>query len=133
MIEQLSRADLVVGFNVLDFDYQVLHAYSPVDFSSWNTFDILKDIRERLGHRLSLDSLATATLGTPKSADGLDAIRWYREGKIEKIIDYCTSDVNITFRLFEHGLKKKYFLFDHRSAGRVKLNLDWDLGAMLGR
>lgn len=133
MIEQLSGADLVVGFNILDFDYQVLRAYSPVDFSSWNTFDILKDIRDRLGHRLSLDSLATATLETPKSADGLDAIRWYREGKIEKIIDYCTSDVNITFRLFEHGLKKNYFLFDHKSAGRVKLNLDWDLCAMLGR
>ena len=133
LIEQLSGADLVVGFNVLDFDYQVLSAYSPVDFSSWNTFDILKDIHSRLGYRISLDSLATATLEVSKSANGLEAIRWYREGKIEKIIDYCTRDVDITFRLFEHGLKEKHFLFDHKSAGRVKLNLDWDLSLMLGQ
>jgi len=133
LIEQLSAADLVVGFNILDFDYQVLSAYSPVDFGSWNTFDILKDIHGRLGYRLSLDSLATATLESPKSANGLDAIRWYREGKIEKIIDYCTRDVDITFRLFEHGLKENYLLFDHKRAGRVKLNLDWNLSVMLGR
>ena len=133
LIDQLSEADLVVGFNILDFDYQVLSAYSPVDFSTWNSFDILKDIHDRLGYRISLDSLATATLETPKSANGLDAIRWYREGKIEKIIDYCTRDVDITFRVFEHGLKERYLLFDHKSAGRVKLNLDWNLSVMIGR
>jgi len=133
LLEILSGADLVVGFNIIDFDYQVLRAYSPVDPARCNTFDILQDIHNRLGYRISLGDLATATLGTPKTANGLDAIRWFREGKIEKIIEYCTNDVLITARLFEYGLREGFILFDHKKGGRVKLILDWHLAEMLNR
>ena len=132
LVEMLREADLVVGFNIIDFDYQVLGAYTPVDLSALNTFDILKDIHGRLGYRISLGELASSTLGYGKSADGLEAIRWYREGQIEKIIDYCAGDVQITSRLFEHGLRNKFLIFEHKSAGPVKLKLDWELTKMLG-
>jgi DEAD/DEAH box helicase domain-containing protein len=132
LLEHLSSADLVVGFNIIDFDYQVLRAYGPFDFSRLNTFDILQDVHRRLGYRLSLGELGEKTLETPKTADGLQAIEWFRQGELEKIIKYCAADVQITARLFEHGLREGYFLFDHKKAGRVKLNLDWDLQKILG-
>lgn len=131
LIETLSGADLIVGFNLIDFDYQVLSAYGPLNAKSWPTFDILADIHKRLGYRISLDNLAQCTLGEGKSSDGLEAIRWFKEGKIEKIIDYCARDVLLTARLFEHGLRERRLMFDHRGAGRVRLNLDWDIGQML--
>ena len=133
LLEILSGADLIVGFNIIDFDYQVLRAYSPIDSSKWHSFDILKDIYSRLGYRISLDDLALANLGTPKTANGLQAIQWFREGKIERIIDYCANDVHITAKLFEYGLSKSYLLFDRKDSGRVKLLLDWNLSKMLHR
>jgi len=131
LLDHLAQADLVVGFNIVDFDYRVLQAYGPFDFSSLNTFDILQDIHRRLGYRLSLGELAEKTLGTAKTADGLQAIEWFRQGRMEKIIEYCASDVQITARLFEHGLRLRYLEFGHRKAGRVRLSLDWDLSEML--
>jgi len=131
LLEQLVSADLVVGFNLIDFDYQVLQAYGPFDPGRVNTFDILQDIHQRLGYRLSLGELGDKTLGIPKTADGLQAIQWFREGKIEKIIQYCSQDVQLTARLFEHGLRKGYLEFEHKKAGRVRLSLDWDLNKML--
>ncbi len=131
LIATLAGADLIVGFNVIDFDYQVLSAYGPVNTSAWPTFDILADIHARLGYRISLGDVASATLGSQKSADGLAAIRWFKEGQIEKIIAYCADDVRLTARLFEHGLTRGYMMFEHRSAGLVRLSLDWDIKRML--
>ena len=48
------------------------------------TLDMLVDLEAKLGHRLSLDSVATASLGVGKTGDGLDAIRWWREGKLRE-------------------------------------------------
>ncbi|MEJ2025163.1 MAG: DUF1998 domain-containing protein, partial [Deltaproteobacteria bacterium] len=86
----LEQADLVVGFNIKGFDYKVLSAYTPKDLSRINTFDILEDIHRRLGFRLSLDHLAQETLKQGKSADGLQAVAWFREGEMEKLKEYCT-------------------------------------------
>ena len=131
LIELLHRADLVIGFNQIDFDYAVLSAYHPFEASRVHSFDILKDITGRIGHRLSLDSLAGTNLGQSKSADGLAAIRWFRDGQIEKIIDYCAKDVHITAELFEYGLTNQYLSFEHKKNGLLRINLDWDIGKML--
>lgn len=131
LIATLAAADLVVGFNVLDFDYQVLGAYGPINTASWPTFDILADIHARLGYRISLGDIGLATLGTPKSADGLQAIQWFKEGRLEPIIRYCSDDVRLTARLFEHGLTRGFLMFEHKTAGLVKLSLDWELDRLL--
>ncbi|MCK7473071.1 MAG: hypothetical protein MZV49_05355 [Rhodopseudomonas palustris] len=68
LIRQLMRADLVVGFNILNFDYAVLGAYTPLDISQTPTLDLMVDLEAKLGHRLSLDVVAKATLNAPKIA-----------------------------------------------------------------
>src|SRR5436190_12982557 len=96
LVTELQRADLVVGFNNLRFDYEVLHGYTALDLRQLPTLDMLVELQKVLPHRLSLDSLANATLGVEKTAEGMQAIRWYREGKLLPIAEYCCYDVKIT-------------------------------------
>ena len=126
LIEDLFQADTIVGFNLIHFDYRVLKPYTPKDFSQLKTIDMLLLIRDRLGFRVSLDSLAQATLGTGKSADGLQAIRWYGEGKIDELIAYCKDDVEITYRLYEYGKENGYVYYQDRYSGRnKKILVNW--------
>ena len=93
LVEKLRTADLVIGFNVIGFDYTVLQPYSDFDLQEINTFDMLVDVKKLLNFRLSLNHLAQHTLNAKKSADGLISLQWYKEGKIDKIIHYCKQDV----------------------------------------
>lgn len=126
LIVTLSEADLVVGFNVKNFDYEVLYPYTKVDLKEIPTFDMLEDIHKKLGFRLSLDHLVTATLdGATKIANGLQAVQWYRNGEIDKIINYCIQDVKITKELFEFGCENGYVLYKDRTKGVSKLAVQW--------
>src|SRR5262245_40064001 len=89
LILELRRADLVVGFNHLRFDYEVLHHYTVFDLRQVPTLDMMADLQSKLQHRLSLDAVASATLGVEKVAEGLQAIQWWREGKVMEIAEYC--------------------------------------------
>src|SRR5437899_12607647 len=93
LLKELLRADLIVGFNHLRFDYEVLHGYTALDLRQLPALDLLVALQERLQHRLSLDAIATATLGVEKTAEGMQAIVWYRQGKLLEIAEYCCYDV----------------------------------------
>ncbi|HSR12234.1 MAG TPA: Zn-binding domain-containing protein, partial [Thermodesulfobacteriota bacterium] len=131
LIEKLKTADLIVGFNIADFDYQVLRGYSSFRFQQMNTFDLLKDINGRLGYRLSLSHLAQKTLKTDKCADGLQSIAWFKEGKIEEVITYCRKDVEITKDLFLFGLANGYLLFETKAGQLVRLPVEWKIPELL--
>ena len=126
LIERLRRADLVVGFNVLNFDYHVLMGYTVLDLcSELHTADLMLDMEQRLGHRLGLDTIANATLGVQKTGAGLDAIRWWREGRLLEIAEYCCFDVKVTRLIHEHGCQHKELFFHDRFAQRQRVALDW--------
>ena len=114
LIAELQRADLVVGFNNLRFDYEVLHGYTAFDLTQLPTLDMLVVLNETLGHRLSLDSIATATFGVEKTAEGLQAIRWFQEGKLAEIAEYCCYDVKITKLVHEYGAQQKQLHYTNR-------------------
>jgi DEAD/DEAH box helicase domain-containing protein len=103
LVEQLRAADLVVGFNILAFDYPVLGGYSNLDFTQLPTCDLMIHVQKALGYRVKLDSLASETLGLRKSADGMMALQWWQSGQLELIRDYCQQDVDVTRRLYEYG------------------------------
>ena len=119
LVNQLTKADLIVGFNLKAFDYIVLRPYTPVDLWQLPTFDMLEHVRRTLGFRLSLDALAKETLQESKSADGLQSVGWWKAGKIDLITEYCRKDVEITKRLHEYACQNGHLLFRGRD-GRVR-------------
>ena len=119
LIQELMRADLIIGFNVINFDYEVLGGYSPLDLRTVPTLDLMVDLANKLGHRLSLDSLAKATLQAPKIADGLLALRWWKEGKLLEIAEYCCYDVKITKELHEFGKRGEVYYLDRLGQKRA--------------
>jgi DEAD/DEAH box helicase domain-containing protein len=126
LIERLRRADLVIGFNVLNFDYHVLMGYTILDLiAELRTADLMIDMEKRLGHRLGLDAIAHATLGIQKTAAGLDAIKWWREGRLLEIAEYCCFDVKVTRLVHEHGCRHKELFFHDRFAQRQRVEIDW--------
>ena len=104
--EMLLNTEHLIGFNSNHFDLPVLEPYlSRVDVSKIASTDMFVDISKFLGHRMSLNSLAKATLGREKSGHGLEALEWYKQGKIDDIKKYCLDDVRITRDLYEFGKK----------------------------
>lgn len=124
LIENLVSADLVVGFNHVSFDYKVLSAYTPMNLKDLNNLDLLLDIKKRLGFRLSLDHFAQYTLGMRKSGTGLDAARWYKQGKMDLIEKYCRDDVKLTSDLYEFGKNHGYVLYMDKS-DISELKVEW--------
>ena len=125
LVEKLHTADLAVGFNIIGFDYTVLQPYSDFDLQEIKTFDMLVDVKKNLGFRLSLNHLAQHTLNAEKSADGLVSLQWYKEGKINKIIQYCKQDVEITRDLYLYGEKNGFVKYQSRSGNPRDLKVDW--------
>jgi DEAD/DEAH box helicase domain-containing protein len=128
LIKRLQRADLVVGFNHVRFDYDVLMAYTILDLrENLVSLDLLQEVERIAGHRLKLEDIAQATLGVGKTADGLDAIRWWREGKILDIAKYCCFDVKVTRLVHEYGAANKKIYFNDRFGRKNTLDVDWSL------
>ncbi len=125
LIRELQRADLIIGFNHIRFDFEVLNSYSWFDLKQLPALDLLIEIQKVINHRLSLDSVASATLGTEKTADGLQAIRWFREGKLLEIAEYCCFDVKITKMLHEHGREHKQLHYINKFGQKTNIQVNW--------
>lgn len=125
LIDLLAEADLVVGYNIIGFDYEVLRAYTDRDLQALPTFDLMFDLEERLGFRPKLDSVASATLGVGKSADGLQALEWWRNGEVEKIADYCREDVRVTRDLYDFGKRNRWVKVERFGGSSRKIDVAW--------
>ena len=127
LFTRLERCDRIIGYNSISFDTTVLNNYYAGDLLKLPQLDILQKIQERLGFRIKLDDVAKATVGQQKSAHGLQAITWWKEGKIDEIREYCLQDVKVTKEVYEFGLANKYILFDDRRGERKVVEVDFAL------
>jgi len=127
LLAELQRADLVIGFNNLRFDYEVLHYYTVLDLRQIPTLDVLLELQKTLQHRLSLDSVASATLGVEKTAEGMQAIRWFREGRLVDIAEYCCYDVKITRLVHEYGVANRQLHYKDRFGKKLTVPVLWNL------
>jgi len=126
LIAELRAADRVIGFNIIHFDYEVLKPYAHSEnFRSFRSTDMLQDIFRTLNFRLSLDSIAKATLGTPKTADGVQSVEWYRNGELDKVAEYCKADVDITRRVYEFGRDNGFVYYYSKLGSKLKLAVNW--------
>ncbi|MDP3003958.1 MAG: ribonuclease H-like domain-containing protein [Candidatus Azambacteria bacterium] len=112
----LKRTDLIIGFNINHFDLPVLKKYLSIDLSKIPTLDIMDEIVNTMGHRVSLDDLVINTLGKRKSANGLLAVDYFRQGRMDELKKYCLDDVKLTRDLYAHGLEHNEIKFTARDA-----------------
>jgi len=114
LIAELARWSRIITFNGDRFDLIVLQGYGPVRELRKRSLDLLADLKNQLGFRVKLDSLAKETLGRYKSGSGLDAVNWWRAGEKEKVCKYCENDVQLLIDLVKHARQKGYVIVDSR-------------------
>ena len=119
----LESADMLIGFNSNTFDIPLLNRYYPGDLTRIRSLDLLAEVHQVLGRRIRLQSLAEATLKKGKSGDGMQAGVWWREGKFDKVREYCIEDVKITRQLYDYALKHGILKYkDLRDIRDIKLD-----------
>ncbi len=120
----LESSSYIIGFNINSFDLQVLQGYYPGKIQHFSTFDILDDIRAKIGRRLALNDLISTTLNKKKTGHGLMAIDFFKEGKWDELKKYCLDDVMLTKELFEFGVKNGE-IFYLNEKGKVSIKVNW--------
>lgn len=126
----MEKTDALVGFNSDHFDVPLLNKYYHGDLAHIKSIDLLKTVFNSLGRRIGLDAIAEATLGKGKTAHGLQAIKWWNNGEIDKVRSYCIDDVKVTHELYNHMRDKKQIKYkDTKRNEVVTVDLDtseWD-------
>ena len=117
----------MVGFNHIGFDYEVLKGHDLLFDSADlpHSLDLLIDLEKVLGHRIKLDAVAAATLGMGKTADGLDALKWWQQGEVAKIAEYCCYDVKVTKCVHEYGMEHGHVKYHDRNGREQTAKVDW--------
>lgn len=109
-----SNVDRIIGFNSLHFDVPAMAPLAPYEFKKLKHFDIIDHVKNALGFRLSLDSLARETLGHTKIDHGLNAVKYWAqhsEESLAKLKKYCEMDVIVTKEVYDYGLKNGHLKF----------------------
>jgi DEAD/DEAH box helicase domain-containing protein len=125
MVRYMSEFDMVVSFNGNNFDSKVLSHYADVTEMQRKSFDVAEYLSAKLKHRIRLESVATATLGTGKSADGLLALQWWKEGRVDEIIEYCKQDVKVLRDVVIYGNEQGYIMYHDADQNPVKVAVEW--------
>jgi len=125
----METSDVIIGFNLDSFDMQTFVPYYNGDIATLPTLDLMIRFKDSAGHRISLDAIASETLGTQKSGDGLDAIRYYREGHLDKLAKYCMKDVEITRDIYDFGRINKMVKYKNKwnEVAEMEVNFDFEV------
>jgi len=121
-----ENAERIISYNGIHFDIPVMNNYYPGDLTKIPHLDLIIPVKEALGFRLKLDDLGKATLKIQKSADGLQAVKWWEEGKIQEIKDYCLQDVKVTKELYEFGKKNKQLYYPNLQGEIMPFAVNFD-------
>ncbi len=124
--EVLELANTIVGFNIVKYDIPILERYYKLDLRNKKIVDIFKEIYDRYKLALKLDNLCSTTFNLSKIAHGTDAVRFYKEGKLDKLKEYCDMDVKLTKELYEYIRKHGYCYYTDGIGNRIKLELSFD-------
>ncbi|HEX3099480.1 MAG TPA: ribonuclease H-like domain-containing protein [Patescibacteria group bacterium] len=107
----LQTADQIIGFNIKNFDFAVLQPYMNFDVNTLPYYDILEEIERVIGHRVKLESVAQGTIGSGKSGNGLEALLYYKNNRMDLLKKYCLDDVRVTKEVYDFALKNQKLLY----------------------
>jgi len=119
LIAELERFDRIITFNGERFDFAVLSGYGSVGKLYVKSLDIHADLVRKLSHRVKFESLVQATLGRGKSGTGDEAVKWWRAGQVEKVVEYCKRDVQLLCDVVRFGRERGYVMISPRHVVRV--------------
>jgi DEAD/DEAH box helicase domain-containing protein len=121
--EMFQEADQIIGYNIKHFDFEVLRPYLGYDVDQLPYLDIMEEVVGILGHRLKLDNIAQSTLGIGKNGDGLEAVRLFKQGRLDELKKYCTNDVKVTKELYDYVLSYGKLLYkDYFETKEMKIS-----------
>ncbi len=120
LVAELEKFPRIITFNGDRFDLEVLRGYAPQHKLHTRSFDLLTDLRRKLGFRIKLDQLAADTLGHKKTGGGLQAVAWWRAGEKEKVCKYCKDDVQLLVDLVRFARERGHVIVDGSP-----LNVGW--------
>jgi DEAD/DEAH box helicase domain-containing protein len=121
----LQMADQIIGFNIKQFDFAVLQPYLNFDLAGLPAYDLLEEIEKVIGHKIRLEAVAQATLGSGKSGNGLEALLYYKNGKMDQLKKYCLDDVKVTKQVYDYVLNNQKLLYrDYFSIKEIKLKCE---------
>jgi len=121
-----ERAERIIGFNSEHFDLPILNRYYTGNLSVIPHLDMLKVVKEVTGRRYKLNDLVKATLQMEKSADGLQAMEWFKEGKLDLIKQYCEQDVKVTKELYDFGRKNRMIYYPNLTGELMPIPVNFE-------
>ncbi|MFH1286854.1 MAG: ribonuclease H-like domain-containing protein [Candidatus Magasanikbacteria bacterium] len=122
----LEKTERLIGYNSEHFDIPILNKYYTGDLAVLPHLDLLKVIKESCGKRYKLDDVAKATLQIGKSADGLKAMEWFKEGKIDKVKEYCEMDVKVTKEIYDFGRKNRMIYYPTLTGAVMPIEVNFE-------
>jgi DEAD/DEAH box helicase domain-containing protein len=125
LLASLREADLVIGFNTRDFDYQVLQPYTEAPLATLPTLAVLDEVQRTLGFRLSLRHLVKETLGVERPDDSLRTLQWYQEGERERIVQQCRRDLELLRALVRYGTGTGTVFYRDQAGVRTAVPVHW--------
>src|SRR5215471_4028785 len=125
LLASLREADLVIGFNTRDFDYQVLQPYTDVPLAMLPTLAVLDEVQRTLGFRLSLRHLVKETLGIERPDDSLRTLQWYQAGERERIVQQCRRDLELLRALVRYGTDTGTVFYRDQAGVRTAVPVHW--------
>ena len=123
----LQTAGLIIGFRINRFDITVMRKYyehgnkfsTGLNFNIYalERYDLLDEVEQSIGARISLDLLAKENLKIGKTHHGLEAIKFYKEGNLEELKNYCLHDVKITKELYDLAKRQGHLMVPRKDNG----------------
>lgn len=108
LLQIFDKADVIVGYNVLEFDFVVLQSHYMRGASSASdadaryfthrakTLDLFDRIKAVTSVWYKMDELLVANGLRQKTADGLEAVKMWENRERDDLAAYCETDVRLT-------------------------------------
>lgn len=109
LVDLINEADLVVGFNSINFDVPLLEAQG-YELHIKQHCDLMALCERPHRKFVGLDELAWFTLGRGKIANGKHAPELAELGRWDELFEYNTDDVVLTRMLFEFVAEWGYLI-----------------------
>ena len=131
--DHFEKGGKLLGHNIIAFDLPALRDSMDIycvrkylEDKENRCIDTSALVMKTSGKRVHLDNLVKCTLGSGKSANGLQAVDWWHEGKYTDIAKYCLMDSQLTYDLWKHGCEKGTVdYFDDDDNIMNKIEIEW--------